>query len=94
MTEEQILDFLEAGFSDEFDNKLKFLRKKHNVDILDAEAYKCYLQNVADHALILRDVLKYIKSKKAKLQNTSELADVSDETLVEEIKDRGLEKYL
>lgn len=39
----------------------------------------------------LVSALEYVKNKD---KETSELADVSDEALVQEVKDRGLEKYL
>jgi hypothetical protein len=97
MTEEQILDYLESMVSFNLDCEFEYLRDRYSDKKFDAETCKKLLNDDATGAYVLMDALDYIKAKKTNLQKSSEhieLAGISDEALVQEIKDRGLEKYL
>lgn len=94
MAEEQMLDYLESMISYNLNCELDNLRMKYSDEKFSAETFKKFLQDEASSTFCMMAILDDIKDKKAKLQNSSELADISDEALVQEIKDRGLEKYL
>ena len=94
MTEKQILHYLESMVSFNLECEFDYLKTQYSDKKFNAETCKKLLQDDAGSALCLMAVLDYVKDKKVKLQNSSELADVSDEALVQEVKDRGLEKYL
>jgi len=80
MTEEQILDFLTYYLT------LRIAYEQRSISLKEKD----------DDGTVerLTSALEYVKNEDEKLQNSSELADVSDEALVQEVKDRGLEKYL